>query len=124
MNCARTALLLARPCLCCSCMISKSPGRTSLRQTANFSEKKGVDTKADAHAFRLKKLKKYGIELLPEQQNALKYVEGEHNDYTNQRRVMNELAMFCHMCDEWSARGWHDHPRAENETWGSRQFKR
>ena len=102
----------------------EKPWAFELTAECELQRKKGFDTKADAHAFRAMKLKEYGIELLPNQLNAIKYVEGEHNDYTNKRRVMNELAMFCHMCDGWSARGWHNRPLAENETWGSRQFKR
>src|SRR3989344_2886502 len=53
-------------------------------------------TKQAQRMFRDQKLKEYGIQLLPEQINAMKYVEGEHDDYTNKKRVMNELAAFCH----------------------------
>jgi hypothetical protein len=49
----------------------------------------------------------YDIELTPEQLNAMRFVEGEGNDYTSSRRVMNELAAFCHMCDVASARIFH-----------------
>ncbi len=48
-----------------------------------------------------------GITLTDAQLNAMKYVEGEGGDYSSQRRVMNELAAFCHMCDVASARIWH-----------------
>jgi len=74
-------------------------------------------TKDERKKFREQKLAEYGIKLTPEQANAMRYVEGEGNDYTNERRVMNELAAFCHMCDVWSARGWHSYPSTENDPW-------
>nr|ALV85547.1 phosphoribosyl transferase domain protein [uncultured bacterium pA1] len=74
-------------------------------------------TKDDAHAFRAKKLAEYGIVLTPEQQNGMKYVEGEFDDYSNRRRAMGPLAAFCHRCDVASARIWHDHPAAEGDPW-------
>ena len=80
--------------------------------------------KPDQHQFRKKKLEEYGMALTPEQENAIKYVEGEHNDYTNKRRVMGPLAAFCHLCDVWSARGWFDYPLEENDPWnGAGRFR-
>jgi hypothetical protein len=67
----------------------------------------GLRTKAQREAFRLTKIVEYGIELTPVQSNALKYVEGEGDDYRSDVRVMSELAAFCHMCDVASARIWH-----------------
>jgi len=52
-------------------------------------------------------LRDYGFELTQEQENAMRYVEGEGNEYMSTRRVMNELAAFCHMCDVASARIFH-----------------
>lgn len=49
---------------------------------------------------------RYGFELTSQQENALRYVEGEGDDYRSDARVMNELAAFCHMCDVASARIW------------------
>ena len=69
------------------------------------------------HVFRADKLKHYGIVLTDVQANAMRYVEGEHKDYSSDRRVMNELAAFCHVCDVLSARVWHAHPLAENDPW-------
>ena len=68
-------------------------------------------TKADRHKFRLEMIEEYGIKLTEEQHNGLKYVEGELDDYSSKRRVMNPLAAFCHMCDVASARIWFDHPQ-------------
>ena len=45
------------------------------------------------------------------QQNALRYKEGEGDDYDPHKRVAGELAAFCNNCDVWSARGWHDFPK-------------
>lgn len=41
--------------------------------------------------------------------NALKYIHGENEDYTGEKRVMNELAAFCHMCDVASSRIFHSY---------------
>src|SRR3989344_2276006 len=76
-----------------------------------------IKTKRGRALFRLEMIKKYGIKLTLEQQNALKYVEGEGKDYTNLHRIMNELAAFCHVCDTISARVWHDYPKKEKDPW-------
>jgi hypothetical protein len=74
-----------------------------------------LNTKVARKAFRLKKMAEYGIILTPEQANALEYIEGEGDDYMSDRRVMNELAGFCHMIDTLSARVWHDYPKPHGE---------
>lgn len=63
--------------------------------------------KLDRARFRWVKIHEYGIELTEEQENAIRYVEGEGDEYSPKRRVMNEMAAFCHMCDVASARVWH-----------------
>lgn len=73
--------------------------------------------KEDAHAFRAAKLREYGIVLTDEQQNGLRYVEGELNDYSNRHRVMGPLAAFCHLCDVTSARIWFDRPTSDGDPW-------
>lgn len=65
--------------------------------------------------FRDQKIKDYGLILTADQQNALEHVEGEIHDYNNSIRSMNELAAFCHTCDNLSARLWHDYPK--HDTW-------
>lgn len=62
-------------------------------------------------AFRQRKIKEYNIQLTSQQQNALEYVEGENDDYSSKKRIMNELAAFCHIADVSSARIWHDYPK-------------
>ena len=68
-------------------------------------------SKAAQHEFRARKLAEYGIVLTDDQANAMRYVEGELDDYTNRRRVMGPLAAFCHLCDVTSARIWYDYPK-------------
>ena len=55
------------------------------------------------------------------EENAMRYAEGENNDYTNLRRVMNELAGFCHICDILSARVFHNYPRRDMPGLGQAQ---
>jgi hypothetical protein len=69
----------------------------------------GLDTKDAFKKFREDKLNEYNLKLSPYQLNGLTYVEGEINDYSSKRRVMNELAAFYHQCDNWSARAWYDY---------------
>ncbi len=73
--------------------------------------------KSAQHKFRAAKLAEYGITLTEPQLNAMQYVEGEMGDYSPERRVMNELAAFCHMCDVASARVWHAYPAAADDPW-------
>lgn len=67
--------------------------------------------------FKEELFKKYGFKLKDSQLNALKYVEGENESYHPAHRVMCELAAFCHLCDIWSARGWHDFPKRFGDSW-------
>jgi len=45
--------------------------------------------------------------LTAEQRNAIKYIHGEGEDYSEER-VMNELAAFCHCCDILSSRMYYN----------------
>jgi hypothetical protein len=73
-------------------------------------------SKAERKAFRADLIQKYGIELTSEQENALRYVEGvPDSEYAAGKRTMNELAGFCHCCDIFSARVWHD--KGRRGTW-------
>lgn len=51
----------------------------------------------------------YGYTLTDEEYNALKYVHGEGDDYSPNKRIMGPLAAFVHCCDTISARIWHDY---------------
>ncbi len=70
-----------------------------------------MQNKADRDAFRRKKIAEYGIILTPEVENAVRYAEGEGEDYRSDRRVSNELAGFVHVCDHFSARVRYDYPK-------------
>ena len=85
--------------------------------SGGLQRKAALVTKEAQQAFRLEQLQRYDIRLTPEQQNALRYAEGEIGQYSNQERVMGPLAAFCHGCDVTSARLWFDHPWAAHDPW-------
>lgn len=95
----------------------EKPWRIKVALDGTISEAADLMTKGDHHAFRLTKLKQYDIVLTPEQANALKYVEGELQDYSPQERVAGPLAAFCHSADVISARIWFNHPLATADPW-------
>ena len=70
---------------------------------------------ADRQAFRMRKISEYGIVLTSEQENGIRYCEGEGADYSSGRRVMGPLACVAHMCDVASARLWYDCPEERGE---------
>lgn len=76
-----------------------------------------LKSKEAQHQFRANRLLAYGVVLTSKQENGLKYVEGEFNDYSSDGRVMNPLAAFCHLCDVTSARIWFDYPMEQNDSW-------
>lgn len=89
----------------------EKPWRIEKMPDGNVRNRPGLDTKADFKAFREDKLREYNIVLNDYQMNSLTYVEGELSDYSSTHRVMNELAAFCHQCDNWSARAWYNYPK-------------
>jgi hypothetical protein len=95
----------------------EKPWKYVLNAESKLEHRPGMQTKEDHQKFRIAKLKEYGIKLTPEQENGMKYAEGELNDYTNQHRVMGELAAMAHACDVLSARLWHNHPLEKNDPW-------
>lgn len=99
----------------------EKPWKYELGADGALHEIPALRDKTAQHEFRMKKLQEYGIALTENQQNALKYVEGESKDYSNRRRVMGPLAAFCHLCDVTSARIWFDHPQTENDPWKGAQ---
>lgn len=95
----------------------EKPWKYELREDGQLHHRPGQETKEDHQRFRMAKLAEYGIVLTPEQDNGLKYVEGELGDYSGRRRVMGPLAAVAHMCDVCSARLWFDHPLAADDPW-------
>lgn len=103
----------------------EKPWRILVQESGEAINRPGLDTKAAFQEFREAKLREYGLELTPAQLNGLTYVEGELRDYSSKRRVMNELAAFCHKVDVWSARQAFDYPKAEGDEWtGATRFRR
>jgi hypothetical protein len=80
-----------------------------------------LNTKPQRAAFRLELLAWYDIRFTRDQQNALRYAEGELDDYNANARVMGPLAHLCHTCDETSARQFPEHPQAQNDGWAGAQ---
>lgn len=78
-----------------------------------------MTSKADRAAFRWKKVAEYGIVLSAQVENAVRYAEGEGDDYRPDKRVAGELAGFVHMMDTHSARVRHDFPRV-GDPWSGR----
>lgn len=70
---------------------------------------------SDKHKFRLDLARRYEINLTPELENAMDFIEGEGPRYTSKERRMGPLAAFCHVCDTLSARLWFDHPETEDQ---------
>lgn len=96
----------------------EKPWKYEKKIDGSFEHKSSFKAKNSHQDFRIKKLKEYKIVLTQSQKNAVQYIEGEKNDYTNKKRVMGPLAAFCHTCDIISARLWFDHPSKSNDTWG------
>lgn len=95
----------------------EKPWKYELREDGQLHHRSGQQTKEDHQQFRMQKLTEYGVALTPDQENGLKYAEGELEDYSGRRRVMGPLAAVAHMCDVCSARLWFDHPLAADDPW-------
>ena len=95
----------------------EKPWRILVNANGEASNHESLSTKEDFKKFRENKLAEQGLILTPYQMNAFTYIEGEHKDYSSKRRVMNELAAFCHKVDNWCARGWYDYPKSAGDEW-------
>ncbi len=83
----------------------------ALRHASNMQGK-------DAHhTFRRELLANAGVELTAEQENGVRFAEGEMGAYSNRKRAMGPLAAFCHLADVTSARLWFEHPLADGDPW-------
>ncbi|OGZ41345.1 MAG: hypothetical protein A3C80_03380 [Candidatus Ryanbacteria bacterium RIFCSPHIGHO2_02_FULL_45_43] len=102
----------------------EKPWKYEFRDDGQFHYKATMQNKKDHQRFRMAKLTEYGVVFTPEQENGMKYIEGELNDYSNRHRVMGPLACAAHMCDVASGRLWFDHPLQENDPWlGARRVR-
>jgi 23S rRNA maturation-related 3'-5' exoribonuclease YhaM len=95
----------------------EKPWKYELHADGQLHHKPAFASKEDQQHFRLRKLAEYGILLTPEQENGIRYAEGELTDYSSRRRVMGPLAALAHVCDVLSARCWHDHPLIQDDPW-------
>lgn len=95
----------------------EKPWKYELNNEGQLDEIEAMRDKEVQHQFRAKKMTEYGIVLSLEQQNGMRYVEGELKDYSGWERKMNPLAALCHMADVASARIWFDHPLADADAW-------
>lgn len=95
----------------------EKPWKYELREDGQLHHKATMQNKEDHQRFRMTKLAEYGVVFTSEQENGMKYAEGELNDYTNRRRVMGPLACVAHMCDVCSARLWFAYPAKEDDPW-------
>jgi hypothetical protein len=95
----------------------EKPWKYEVGPSGQLQHIESLRTKEAQHEFRARKLQECGITLTSEQENAMKYVEGEFSDYTNRRRVMGPLAALCHLADVTSARIWFDHPTEQGDPW-------
>lgn len=82
-----------------------------------LQDARGVKDENVIMNFRKRIAGEYNFELTEEHWNAIKYVEGEGDDYHPFNRVANELAAFCHLCDYTSGRIWHDYPLKDRDGW-------
>lgn len=95
----------------------EKPWKYRIGEDGQLYHRQGMETKQDHQEFRMRKLAEYGIELTPEQENAIGFAEGEVHDCSSRERRMSPLAAAAHMCDVASARIWFDHPMAEHDPW-------
>lgn len=95
----------------------EKPWKYEFHEDGQLHYKSSMQTKENHQQFRMAKLKDYGIVFTSEQENGIKYAEGELNDYSNRHRVMGPLACVAHMCDVTSARLWFNHPMEHNDPW-------
>jgi hypothetical protein len=96
----------------------EKPWRYQLnKETGQLETIPGMQDKAARAQNRNETIARYGLVLNARQLNAMKYVEGELDDYTPKQRMMWPLAAFCHLCDVWSARGWPNYPQAYGDPW-------
>ncbi|HSX14325.1 MAG TPA: hypothetical protein VLE72_00220 [Candidatus Saccharimonadales bacterium] len=95
----------------------EKPWRGYLDAEGKFVLNPDLAGKAARKEFRDRKLEEYGIQLNTRQLNALRYVEGELDDYSPGRCTQWPLGAFCHMCDNTSARLWPTFPLPGNDPW-------
>jgi len=95
----------------------EKPYKQQYKEGGFLTDDKGNKDQAATKIFRNKLISDSGFILTATQINAVNFAEGEEgNFYTNKSRSATPLAAFAHMCDHWSARGWHDYP-SKDDPW-------
>jgi len=95
----------------------EKPWKYELGEDGRLHIIESLATKQAQHEFKVKKLAEYGVVLTDQQLNGIKYAEGELNDYSSKHRVMNSLAVLCHIADVFSARLRYNNPLEKNDPW-------
>lgn len=95
----------------------EKPWRCVRDEKGELQIREDLREKAARSAFRDQKLAELGLSFNARQLNAMRYVEGEGDDYSPTQRMMWPLAAFCHICDVTSARLWPQYPRREYDGW-------
>ena len=73
--------------------------------------KKNFQTNFYKHLFIRKTSHKYKIDLSEKQKDALYYIHKEEKDFSSlEEQNQSQLAVFCYMCDMFSAKIWHNYP--------------
>src|SRR3989344_3130247 len=80
----------------------------------NLEDSSGIKNNLAIKDFVKSKIIEYGFNLNDTHINALKYAEGEGNDYDTFEMVQLPLAAFLHICDVFSARIWYEFPNNED----------
>lgn len=94
----------------------EKPWRFDRQEDGTWRNVPGMATKAERQAFRVELIARYGFRLSEEQQNAIRYAEGEGDDYRPDVRVAGRLAGLVHAMDFLSARFSPEHP-AKDDPW-------
>ncbi len=98
----------------------EKPWKYTLLPDGTLEIKEELRDKSAQKSFRNEKLKEYGMVLSPQQENAMRYVEGEiDGSHSTKHRAMGSLAALCHAADIFSARLFPDYPSVENNPWDS-----
>ncbi|MBT7903241.1 hypothetical protein HN587_05240 [Candidatus Woesearchaeota archaeon] len=93
----------------------EKPWKYELRENCEVKIKPEMKDRNYIKQFGREKIKEYGFKLTEDHFNAIDYAEGEIGVWTPGKRTMKPIAAFVHMCDVWSARGWHDEPKERSE---------
>lgn len=83
----------------------EKPFRTILGPDGKPIIDPNLATKQQRDAFKWAFFEEHGIDLNPNQQNAMKYVEGFYPDYLPTRRIICPMGVIAHAADLMSGRG-------------------